>query len=94
MLRSLHIDVIVARPARIKGGWDGAEVIATFGVRKDVSAIAVATIVVFAVLVGMPQIYEGSFHRTARALDASALPRIWRRDAWVRMLSFLGCGTY
>jgi hypothetical protein len=55
MLRSLHIDVIVARPARIKGGWDGAEVIATFGVRKDVSAIAVATIVVFAVLVGMPQ---------------------------------------
>ena len=78
MLRSLHIDVIVARPARIKGGWDGAEVIAT----------------VFAVLVGMPQIYEGSFHRTARALDASALPRIWRRDAWVRMLSFLGCGTY
>jgi hypothetical protein len=34
--------------------WDGAEVIATFGVRKDVSAIA--TIVVFAVLVGMPNL--------------------------------------
>ena len=40
--------------------------IATFGVCKEVSAIAEATIVVFAALVGMPQVNEGSFHWPAR----------------------------
>ena len=67
LLRSLHFDVIVTGAAWIKGGQDGAETITTLGVSKEVSAIAEAGIVVFAALIGMPQIDEGSLHRPARA---------------------------
>jgi hypothetical protein len=51
---SLHFDVIVTGAARIQRGQDGAEVVTTLPIGKDVSAIAEATIVVFAVLIGMP----------------------------------------
>ena len=46
--------MIVTGAARIDRGHDGAEVVATLPIGKDVSAIAEATIVVFAVLIGMP----------------------------------------
>ena len=52
-LRSLHFDVIVTGAAWIERGQDGAEAITTLTVGKEVSAIAEAGIVVFAVLISM-----------------------------------------
>src|SRR5262245_19370707 len=53
-IRSLHFDVIVTGTPRIKGRHDGTEPVTTLAIGKDVSAIAEAGIVVFAVLIGMP----------------------------------------
>ena len=53
-LGSLHFDVIVTGAAWIERGQDGAEAIATLTVAKEVSAIAEASIVAFATLIGMP----------------------------------------
>jgi hypothetical protein len=53
-LRSLHFNVIVTGAAWIERGQDGAEALTTLTVGKEVSAIAEAGIVVFAVLIGMP----------------------------------------
>ncbi len=53
-LRSLHFEVTVTGAAWIERGQDGAEAITTLTVGKEVSAIAEAGIVVFAVLIGMP----------------------------------------
>ena len=52
--RSLHFNVIVTGAAGIERGHDGAEVVATIPIGKNVSAIAEAGVVVFAVLIGMP----------------------------------------
>jgi hypothetical protein len=69
---SLHFDVIVTGAARIDRGHDGAETIATLIIGKDVSAIAEAGVVVFPVLIGMPEVDKRSVDRTARALISTS----------------------
>src|SRR5260370_40031270 len=59
-LRSLQLDVIVTGAAGIERGHDGAEAIAALAIGKEVAAIAEAGIVVFAALIGVPEIDERS----------------------------------
>ena len=66
-LGSLHFDMIVAGATRIERRQDSAEAIATLTIGEEVSAIAEAGIVVFALLISMPEVDQRSLDRAARA---------------------------
>src|SRR5215467_9526429 len=73
LLRRLHLDVVVAGAAGVERRQDGAEAVAALHIGEHVSAIAKAGIVVFAALVGVPQVDERLRHRPAGAAEDLAI---------------------
>src|SRR5437763_3681632 len=66
-LRRLHLHVVVARASRVERRQNGAKTVAPLAVREQMAAIAETAVVVFAALVGVPQIDECVGDRPARA---------------------------
>src|SRR5260370_4367695 len=65
--RGLDLDVKMSGPAGVEAGHDGSERVVSLGIREQVAAQAETLVVVFALIVGMPQIDESACHRPARA---------------------------
>ena len=66
-LGSLHFDMIVPGATRIERRQDSTEAIAPLTIRKEVSAIPEAHIIIFAVRIGMPQVDQRSLNGSAGA---------------------------
>ena len=53
-IRSLHFEMIVTGATRIERRQDSTEAIVSLTIRKEVSTIPEANIIIFAVRIGMP----------------------------------------
>src|SRR5262245_5531453 len=67
-----HLEVIMTRAAGIESRKDGAETVAALRIGEDVAAVAEAAIVVFAGVVGVPEIDKDTLHRLAGAREHEA----------------------
>src|SRR2546428_628352 len=91
--RRLHLDVDVSRAAGIFRRHDGLEAVAALGVGELVTAVAVAAVVVFAGLVGVPEVEQCARYRLAVAREHLAAhyearrlrSRLGQRDALRRL---------